>query len=1065
MGNVSILRASAGSGKTYRLVREYIGALVEDPASYRHILAVTFTNKATEEMKERIVRELHALASGAPSPYLEGFMERFRLTEVQVRERALRARTHILHDYSRFSILTIDKFFQNIIRAFLRELGISLDFTIELQTGTLLEGAADALVERSERDPALKAWLGGFLEEQMEESGGWDVRGKLARTGREIFGESWDFEEAASREGLREALGAAVQAAVAERDRAVARMQAAAREAMAVIARCGLTVDDFAYRRSGIAGYFERTAEGELIDYRGKAYIMRAVESDEGWFAKKSPAEMPIRAAIPLLRPHLDTICGLWDENHRLFHSVRLLRKRYRSVGLLDDITREVLHLCMRQNIMPIARTNHILHRLIAGNDTPFIFEKAGNHYSRFLIDEFQDTSRRQWENFVPLLQNAMAQSDGTPVLLVGDIKQSIYRWRGGDWQILSGDAAATLGGALPEALDTNRRSLERVVTFNNNAIGACVARDSLELQHILVEARDGGYLSPEACDRLTGMLPAAYEDHAQQPVPEKAGGYVTLTLRGEEQEDEDALPATDPVIARIEELQARGCAPGDILILVRRNEEARRIARQLLDHKAAHPDSPYIYDMVTSEALQIGSSPAVEFAVACLAIAADRRDAVARAIWNRYRERPFHEALPAEEEAFLGTLALLPPVEALQKALLRYDLAARTSELAYVQALHEQAVLFCARNVADLPLFLRWWQETGRTETLYMPASRSAIGIITIHAAKGLERKAVLIPYCSWPLAPKSGSTFWVDCADTPFEGVGRTAIGFEKSVAQSHFSEAYYEELVMAHIDNINLLYVALTRAREELHLYIPRRKGKAKDTSVSTVGDLLSGALDASGESARLGGIEGRTTRRDDTLAVTEFGTPALYAGPAPGANKAIATGYPSRDPGVRVRLRLPSRRYFEDEAASPALSPRSYGVLMHKVFENAETAADLQRALAALRSDGALSAAEAANVEQLVARALEDGCIASWFSGEWERVRNEHDIIVPHGGGRRPDRVMVRRGQAVVVDYKFGARELPAHRTQIEQYKQLLLQMGYRQVEGYLWYVSEGRVVEV
>ncbi|MDR2885185.1 MAG: UvrD-helicase domain-containing protein, partial [Rikenellaceae bacterium] len=585
MGHVKIVRASAGSGKTFRLVLEYLTALVDQPAAYRHTLAVTFTNKATGEMKERIVQQLHALSSGEASPYEEPLRRASGLTADEVRRRAAVAQGMILHDYSHFAVLTIDKFFQNIIRSFLRELGISPNFSIELRTDTLLEQAADALVELSASDPALEAWIGEFAMEQMEESAGWDVRRKLTKAGGEVFGEEWMRGGTAGREALGEAVGRATAQCAA----ATGKIENLARQAMALIDSNGLSVDDFSYKKSGAAGFLDRTARGESEDYAVKNYVVRTLKGGMAWAGKNSPAEARIEAIAPQLDDLLGQIAAIWDNERSLLNTTAILRRRWRSFGLLDDISKQVECLAAEGNVVPIARTNKLLSELIAGNEIPFIFEKAGERFTRFLIDEFQDTSRGQWENFIPLLQNALAQSAGAPVLLVGDVKQSIYRWRGGDWQILASGAAGALGEARLDALEDNRRSLERVVTFNNTLIGQCVAHDTAALDEMLLKAEDEGYLPRAKREELLTLLPGAYYGHAQNPMPDKQGGYVTVTLRAAVGKDEQP-EGPDPVILRVEELQARGFAPADIAILVRRRAEAQAIARLLLDHKAANP-------------------------------------------------------------------------------------------------------------------------------------------------------------------------------------------------------------------------------------------------------------------------------------------------------------------------------------------------------------------------------------------------------------------------------------------------------------------------------------------
>ncbi len=1042
------MRASAGSGKTHNLVGEYLRAVVVNPLVYRNILAVTFTNKATEEMKERILRELHTLASGAPSRYTASLSSETGLTEAAIRANAAQARGNILHDFSRFHVMTIDRFFQSILRSFLRELGISPDFALELKTDTLLEKAADALIERSNQDEGLKTWIGEFVGERLDESAGWDVRAKLADAGKTVLSEGWDAAPTEER-SLRDMLGEAVAQATAERDRVFEQIRAAAGEALAVMDEHYLDISDFSYGKNGISGFFLRTSQGRLEDYRAKSRVANARGSEDGtgWINKSSAARTRIMEALPALLEILERICALWDANRTLVNSVEVLRGRFRSYGLLEDISQEVERLCGEGNIIPIAQTNKILARLVAGNDAPFIFEKAGNHFSRFLIDEFQDTSHTQWGNFVPLLQNALAQSSGEPVLLVGDIKQSIYRWRGGDWRILSEQVPRLFGEAVEKPLATNFRSLRQVVEFNNRAIGECRTLDEATMAGILATAQADGYLSAEKAQALGAMLPAAYAAFEQQVRPGNDGGYVTVTMRSASKDDE----GPDPVIGRVEELQRRGYRASQIAILVRRNAEAQQIARLLLDRKASQPGSPYCYDVVTAEALQVGSSPAVGFIIACLGMAADPEETLGRVVWNRHFGRPMHEPLPAEEEDFLRPLALCPPQEAFNKVLARYNVG--TDQTAYVQALHEQLLRYCSNNVADLPLFLEWWHEKGATEAIWMPAGGNAISIITIHKAKGLEFPAVILPYCSWPLAPKGGSVMRASCENSPVSHLGSVDISHGDAASQSWFSEDYYTELTLAHVDNINLLYVALTRAERELHVCIPRRKAKAKENV--TVGDLLTQAVT---------GMGGETTRDDERMQTIEFGQPApppqeIHKGEGP-----IPVDYLTREAGPRVKLRLPSSRYFEDAGGAPALSPRDYGMLMHRVFESADTVEQLREALASMRLGGELSPAEAGQLESMVSAALSDERIASWFDGSWQRVRNENDIIVPGLGTRRPDRVMVREGNAVVVDYKFGLRHDNAHKRQVEEYKKLLTSMGYTNIEGYLWYVSLGEVEE-
>ena len=438
-----ILNASAGSGKTYQLAYKYVRDVVEQPTLYRHILAVTFTNKATEEMKSRILSEIHTLASGGKSGYLASLCTELSLDERTVRTRAREARTLILHDYSRFTILTIDTFFQRILRAFIQELGLDLNYNVEIETASVLSKSADALVEQIRIDEELQRWLTAFVQERIEDGKRWDVREGILALGNEIFKES--NRETLSAERSKAELDRIVGKATGRAKAGKKEFQELGVRAMNLMNTAGVTTADFTGKSRSFAGYFAAAAAGEIK--APTATVRKMSATTEGWCAKDSPA-LPLVAE---LQPLLAELCARYDRSIRFWNTTDLLRENYRSFALLQDLYGKVRQMCSDENVMMLSETKNILSEFIRHNDAPFIYEKVGNRYDRFMIDEFQDTSTREWENFLPLLGNAMAQSEQTSVLIVGDIKQSIYRWRGGDWEILHRRAARELEKRAPK--------------------------------------------------------------------------------------------------------------------------------------------------------------------------------------------------------------------------------------------------------------------------------------------------------------------------------------------------------------------------------------------------------------------------------------------------------------------------------------------------------------------------------------------------------------------------------------------------------------------------------------
>ena len=1041
-----ILNASAGSGKTYQLAYKYVRDVVEQPGIYRHILAVTFTNKATEEMKSRILKEIHLLASGQPSSYLDNLCRELSLDAATVRRRAREVRSKILHDYSRFTVLTIDTFFQRILRAFIKELGIDLNYNVEIETASVLTKSADTLIEQITTDRDLQRWLTDFVQERIDEGKKWDVRDGILTLGGELFKEK--NKEALSLARSREELGRIVGEATARAAATKQQMRERAAEAVRIMADAGVGPTDFTGKSRSFAHYFLTVAAGELKPYT--ATVGKMSLTTEGWAPKGSPAA-PLAAR---LQPLLREMCDLYDANVRSWNTCDLLRENYRSFALLSDLYAKVQQLCDEQNMMLLSETKYILSEFIGHNDAPFIYEKVGNRFEHFMIDEFQDTSVKEWENFLPLLQNAMAQSEATSVLIVGDIKQSIYRWRGGDWKILHSQAQRALGADSTELvnLTENYRSLPAVVDFNNKAIGRVVEADNRALNATLDEAAARGDMDARTAAGLRDTLQKAYREHAQ--TPRRLGGvpgYVSV----------ETFAERPPVVERICEVLDKGFRPCDIMILVRGATDGAKVAAELLDFKRRNDDPRYRFDVMTQEALIVGNAPVSSFIAAALRLSLNPDDSLSRAVYNHYLGRGFDRPLPGDERTFFRSIRLLSPEEAFERIVMRHALHDDRQQTAYLQAIHEQIIGFCASKIADIALFLDWWEQQGQNRSLSVDESATTVEITTIHKAKGLEKRVVLIPWCSWQLDPKSGGNVtnivWAE-AQGDAGAVGRFPVKYKKAMAESGFSAEYYRELVYSHVDNINLLYVALTRAAESLHVFIPRKGGKS-------VGGLLLQSIGADGDKALLDGTEGRRTATEEGERF-EFGR---FTGPVPGGGKAsdsvhvVLENYPTAR--ADLRLRLPSQRYFEEED-EVELSPRNFGILMHKAFEQADDRQQIYEAVQRMRDDGTLSPGEAEALRGMIARVLAHPVAGEWFGGGWQRVRNENEIIVPGAGStRRPDRVMIRGTRAVVVDYKFGSRDPGRYRRQVGEYLGLLRQMGYTQCEGYLWYVKLGEIEKV
>ena len=1057
MKRAKILSASAGSGKTYQLALKYICDIIERPDRYRNILAVTFTNKATEEMKSRILREIHVLASGGKSSYLDNIKDMMGLSEQKIRECALVARNRILHDFSRFNILTIDKFFQRILRAFIKELGLDLDYNIELDTDILLERSVDNLVESISTNEDVRRWLFDFAEDRFQEGDSWDLRADLRSLGEQLFSEGGakNMNQNISKDDLRRI----VELITADAEQYEAKIMELGARGVEIMKGCGVEPENFSGKSRSFAFCFGKYAQGEL--YKISAKMLKACDDASEWYSKGSSAA--VMEAAERLRPILADICAIYDKCVEKVNTAQLVRNNYRSFALLVDIQRYVNSICDDENIMVLSETKEILADFIDENNAPFIYEKVGNRYDHYMIDEFQDTSVREWRNMLPLLQEALSSNSHASVFIVGDIKQSIYRWRGGDWRLLNSVALEDLGtdNTELERLKKNYRSLANVVQFNNEIINQMVQLDNRFLNGHLNNAKESGKIDADTYAELYNILLKAYSDHGQEPAIEsEEKGYVELCAYNKNVTD-------SPFIKAIESAIERGYKYRDILILVRRGSDAVKVANQLFAYKEQKFTSQNLsgFNILMADSLTLEGCDIVEFIMAVLRLAINSTNDIDRGLLNRFLNRPFDSQFDSEELAFLSRLAHLSPMEAFEEIISYYKLNERKESIAFLQAMHEQVIAFTTSRTADISLFLKWWEERGNKTNIAVEMSDDTIEIMTIHKAKGLERDVVIIPYANWNInpSPLNDPIVWAVADENSGEvaSIGAFPVSYNGNMKESAFADAYYRELVMNHVDNLNLLYVALTRASKELYLYVAANlESQSSSENISSTSKLLVDGVKKvcpSPNSIIDGGV----------LAALQYtyGEPIKRVSSHKGhdaVEEVLLENYLSHMPTVKVHY--PAKRYL-DEGMTYENESMGMGLRLHSIFEKATTYEDIRTALRTLMLGGYIDEGEANALQAKIEAMLDNPVVNEWFNGSWDDVKREASII-SRGDIRRPDRVMIKGGRVVVVDYKFGEKRSKNYSRQMKEYMNLLRDMEcYQSIEGYVWYVSLGEVEKV
>ena len=1060
----SIYRSSAGSGKTRTLAKTYLKLALRFRADYfKHILAVTFTNKSTQEMKDRILAYLDDFARGVENELATELRAELDLDASTFQQYAQDVRAAILHKYDRFSISTIDAFFQKVIRSFTREAGLVGDYRLEVEQDVVLEQVIDNLIDELGANKDLTDWIVEFAKENLENDRAWDVRGSLLDFSQQIFREEFKAIEydvlrtTADRSYFSELKSMLLK----ERNNFLATGRKLASEILKMISDEGWSPTDFYYgQQSGLFTFLRAFTElrevKALKDVKAlndlNSRVRTTFTNGKKWPART--ASNPSRIVALAEREFVPRLLGLFDLYDNGFSAAltsELLLQNLYVFGLIADISRKLSEYKDENNMMLLADAPKFLHGVIQDSDTPYVYEKVGSFYRNYLIDEFQDTSNMQWKNFLPLVSNGLDQ--GYASMVVGDVKQAIYRWRGGDLKLLQETVEQHVGGSRTssQSLITNYRSAGNIVQFNNRVFEKAAMQASLDT---------GNPLSVNA-----------YRD-VQQQVARRAEGYVNVKflLETEEQKWKDA--AMEQIPAQLEMLQAQGVSLRDVAILVRRNEEGQQIVGSLLKYRDEGKAKPgCLYDVVSNESLWLDGASSVNLLLAAMRYLLNPDDSISRAqlsyefarqqapdrpleeVFSVSRQAIFEELLPPAFAQEKGALKKLPLIELTETLIRIFRLGEQQGEIAYLLAFQNLVLEFYSRERNDLAAFLEWWQDVRHKRSVQLPAEINAVQILTVHKSKGLQFKYVIIPFCSWALDHDNyqSPTLWAKAEDKPFDRLGYVPIRYSSALNQTIFARDYEEERTRAYLDNLNLLYVALTRAEQGLIVMAPHPSVRSQKKSVATV---LHTCIAASFEAT-----EGWNAITDElTLGSV---TPSAVAS-KPSKPAAQLSGYPTYPWRERLVIRKRGSAYFTD-AEDLKKAGIAYGIHMHAVLSRIEYASQMHDVIEKLVIEGFISPEQADDLEPALQELFSLPKVASWFSEDWE-VRTESPILLPSGAENRIDRLLLKERRAVVIDFKTGS---PSRQDQIQvqEYVDVLRKMNYPDVEGYLLYLKSKEIVQV
>ena len=1082
---LTVYKASAGSGKTFTLAVEYISLLIRNPMDYEHILAVTFTNKATEEMKMRIISQLYGISKNLPDSqvYLEKVMEKTGCDADMVRQRAGIALHNLIHHYSYFRVQTIDAFFQTIFRNLARELDLTPNLRVDLDDKQIEELAVEELINSLDQKANVLKWIREYIDQNIHDDQSWNVVDKMKSFGMNIFKDFYkqhakELDEKMQSEKFFNTFTKTL------RQRMEAMQAALVKEAQAVAALLQQSgYDDAKYYKQGskgVYGYVQKLSTKTAFDNQPPgSYVQGFLDHPAAWVKEPAATDFAVSELCPALIRFEEKRLQAWHD----VESARLTLSHLNQLRLLHAVAATVDELCRDGNRFQLSNTQSLLHELMHDSDAPFIYEKMGAQLHHIMIDEFQDTGRVQWTNFKKLLDNCLATA-GSHDLIVGDVKQSIYRWRSGDWKLLNDIASEFSESQLQEMpLTVNHRSEELVVAFNNAFFQEAVATTLQELRADHIDEAD--------------QLARAYQvkELVQEPFRKTGKGWIHVQLLSAKSDDDEAKEQLRDII---DQLLQRGVELNDIAILVRRNQEGEDIAAYLM---AERPE----LTIVSNEAFRMDSSQAINIMVDALRLLLTPDNVVVRAqlvkSYQRFvlqteltdtellvSEHPEHYLPKAftEQRSRLLTLPFLDLVDELYRV---FSIAEIPHQSAYVCAFYDLLQQFMRDNTSSIDTFLKEWDDRLSSKTIQSDEA-NGIRIITLHKSKGLEFDHVIIPFCNWELE-RHDSIIW--CSGerpAPYNELPLVPVTFSKNKMMGTVYEGdYKEEHLQNVVDNMNLLYVAFTRASKSLHIISKRmsdkqtkqglktqsRRGEVLQWVLPKVAERLSGYgpsyQEASSEDDtvcfQLGCMDTVVPRKDEPQTVRKV-SDNVFLQPV----VAHAIKMESFASSATFRQSNRSTEFVEgqDEQPTRRTTYIKLGNILHNLFSHIHTLDDITSRLQELELEGVIYDDELSR-EELIERirhAVDNPLVKDWFSPRW-LLHNECTILEKDPTTRqlrehRPDRVMSDGKTTLVVDFKFGMPRAE-YEQQVKRYISLLRNMGADHVRGYLWYVLRNEVVEV
>lgn len=1044
MSNFLVYKSSAGSGKTYTLMLIYLSIVLKEPSRFRNILAITFTNKAANEIKERITSSLAMIADTSAEQIpakrkhlFETLESRTGLSFDKLKENAGKALSLILHNYSDFAVSTIDSFVHRVIRAFAFDLRLSMSFEVEMDNKMLLARAVEDLISAAGTDERLTDLLVNFIVQKAEEDESWQIDRLLISFAENLFRENTPdgLSIAQTPEpGQIKDISLRIKQFTGQYKTSLQKIGSEANE---LLSKNNIDSELIYRGKTGIAGFFMNLCNGKTDVNLQSSYIRKAVDENE-WLSsagKKSPLSSVILNIAPDLKRLFHQAEDIITTQKDRVTVLEMIRMQLYPMSVLAEISKKLEIIKKEENLLPIAEFNRIVSNIVSEEPVPFIYERLGEKFRHYMIDEFQDTSVLQWQNLMPLVENSLAQ--GGLNMIVGDGKQAIYRFRNGDVQqfvnlpgvnnprnnpVLEQRARALERNFNEENLGSNFRSKQEVVYFNNNFF-----------DHI--------------SKKFLGSDDKVYAHGNQQHKPGNIGGLVQIEFL-----ENQKIAQTDTHTARvgdlIAELHNTGFRYGDIAVLCRTNSESSKIALHLFDLGI---------EVVSSDSLLLRNSDEVVFLVSWFSFLSNPEDEISRIyianyLYDHYKPSGSKAAFLKKSKNYKDFQELLSGIhpEATTERMRGLSVFDQAETLIRLFGLQEKAPLFLQFFLDEVLRFsttsntgpdgfLEYWNTHSGKLSAVLPANENAVQVMTIHKSKGLEFPVVIYPFAYQKVSTRSEKV-WADVDDEIIPEIKLAYLDISKKLENTKYHSIAEEVNGKKRLDLLNMVYVAFTRPSERL--YVLSSLPSEKSENINSVSGMLAEFL----KSMQIFNTEETVYRFGNEAEVNSIDK-----------KEEITTSY-SLDfisNPWHHRLVFASRAPANWDAGSPESAQES-GNILHRLLAGIKTRQDIENSVLQLINEGLITKSEEQEFIFKLHNIIEDEKLNMFFNEDCT-ILNEAEIIAPDGKSYRPDRVVLHSGKTDVLDFKTG-KPVEKHHEQVRTYARLLQKMGHQEIRAWLVYLG-------